>query len=95
VAISPGNVRFPFRSATRIDESCRRAHLRTGDAVRLTSALLAAILGDATNLGAKRMADASAGISERQITWARLFHIRPETYKSALAAIINVHLAIL
>ena len=43
-------------------------HLRTGDAVRLTPALLAAILGDATNLGAKRMADASAGISERQIT---------------------------
>jgi TnpA family transposase len=68
-------------------------HLRTGDAVRLTPALLAAILGDATNLGAKRMADASAGLSERQITWARLFHIRPETYKAALAAIINAHLA--
>jgi len=68
-------------------------HLRTGDDVRLTPALLAAILGDATNLGAKRMADASAGISERQITWARLFHIRPETYKAALAAIINAHLA--
>jgi TnpA family transposase len=68
-------------------------HLRTGDPVRLTPALLAAILGDATNLGAKRMADASAGLSERQITWARLFHIRPETYKAALAAIINAHLA--
>ena len=68
-------------------------HLRTGDTVRLTPALLAAILGDATNLGAKRMADASAGISERQITWARLFHIRPETYKAALAAIVNAHLA--
>ncbi|MBV8243847.1 MAG: Tn3 family transposase [Hyphomicrobiales bacterium] len=68
-------------------------HLRTGDTVRLTPALLAAILGDATNLGAKRMADASAGLSERQITWARLFHIRPETYKAALAAIINAHLA--
>lgn len=68
-------------------------HLRTGDAVRLAPALLAAILGDATNLGAKRMADASTGISERQIAWARLFHIRPETYKAALAAIINAHLA--
>jgi TnpA family transposase len=68
-------------------------HLRTGDFVRLTPALLAAILGDATNLGAKRMADASAGLSERQIIWARLFHIRPETYKAALAAIINAHLA--
>jgi TnpA family transposase len=68
-------------------------HLRTGDTVRLAPALLAAILGDATNLGAKRMADASAGVSERQIIWARLFHIRPETYKSALAVVINGHLA--
>lgn len=68
-------------------------HLRTGDAGRLTPVLLAAILGDATNLGAKRMADASVGLSERQITWARLFHIRPETYKAALAAIINAQLA--
>ena len=67
-------------------------HLRTGDKVRLPPVLLAAILGDATNLGAKRMADASVGISERQLTWARLFHIRPETYKSALATIINAHL---
>ncbi len=67
-------------------------HLRTDYTVRTSPVLLAAILGDATNLGAKRMADASVGISERQITWARLFHIRPETYKSALAAIINVHL---
>ena len=39
------------------------------------------------------MADASVGLSERQITWARLFHIRPETYKAALAAIVNAHLA--
>jgi len=68
-------------------------HLRTGDEVRHAPALLAAILGDGTNLGAKRMADASSGLTERQITWARLFHIRPETYKSALAAIINFHLA--
>jgi TnpA family transposase len=68
-------------------------HLRTGDEVRHAPALLAAILGDGTNLGAKRMADASAGLTERQITWARLFHIRPETYKSALAAIINAQLA--
>ena len=43
-------------------------HLRTSDTVRVAPALLAAILGDATNLGAKRMADASAGVSERQIT---------------------------
>lgn len=63
-------------------------HLRTGDEVRHTPA----ILGDGTNLGAKRMADASAGLTERQITWARLFHIRPETYKSAPWPQIREHI---
>ena len=56
------------------------SHLRTSDAVRRAPALLGAILGDATNLGAKRMADAPAALSERQITRARLFHIWLETY---------------
>jgi TnpA family transposase len=68
-------------------------HLHTQDVVRSTPALLTAILGDATNLGPKRMAEASAGISERQVTWARLFHIRPETYKAAQALIVNAHTA--
>jgi hypothetical protein len=44
-------------------------HLRTGDRVRTPPALLAAILGDATNLGAKRMADASTGLSVRPGTF--------------------------
>jgi hypothetical protein len=54
-------------------------HLRTGDMVRNRSAILAGVLADATNLGAKRMAEASSNVSERQISWARLFHVRPET----------------
>lgn len=71
--------------------SDRFTHLRTMDVVRNRSAILAAVLADATNLGPKRMAEASANVSERQIAWARLFHIRPETYKAAQAAIINAH----
>ena len=68
-------------------------HLRTGDMVRNRSAILAAVLADATNLGPKRMAEASSNVSERQISWARLFHVRPDTYKAAQAAIINAHSA--
>jgi hypothetical protein len=71
----------------------RFTHLRTGDMVRNRSAILAAVLADATNLGPKRMAEASSSVSERQIGWARLFHIRPETYKAAQAAIIDAHSA--
>ena len=59
-------------------------HLRTGDMVRNRSAILAAVLADATNLGPKRMAEASSNVSERQISWARLFHVRPETYRVSL-----------
>ena len=68
-------------------------HLRTGDMVRNRSAILAAVLADATNLGPKRMAEASSNVSERQISWARLFHVRPETYRAAQAAIIDAHSA--
>src|SRR5271166_3179249 len=39
------------------------------------------------------MAEASSNVSERQIGWARLFHVRPETYKAAQAAIIDAHSA--
>ncbi len=64
-------------------------HLRTREQVRSTPAILSAILADATNLGAKRMAEASADVSERQIVWSRLFHIRSETYRAAQAAITD------
>ncbi len=71
--------------------SDRFTHLRTLDAVRNGSAILAAVLADATNLGAKRMAEASANVSERQIGWARQFHVRPETYKAAQVAVTDAH----
>ena len=71
--------------------SDRFTHLRTLDAVRNSSAILAAVLADATNLGAKRMAEASANVSERQIGWARQFHVRPETYKAAQVAVTDAH----
>ncbi|WP_286829265.1 MULTISPECIES: Tn3 family transposase [Kordiimonas] len=68
-------------------------HLRTQQPVRQTPAIQAAVLADATNMGMLRMAGASSNVSERQIAWARLFHMRPETYRRAQAVITNAHAA--
>ncbi|SEE77698.1 Transposase and inactivated derivatives, TnpA family [Rhizobiales bacterium GAS191] len=68
------------------------SHLRTGEPVRSLPALYAGILADATNLGPKRMAEASEGVSARQIAWARLFHLRHETFKAGVARVIDAQL---
>jgi len=66
-------------------------HVRTGDSPRNVSAMLAGVLADATNLGPKRMASASKGISAHQIGWMRTFHARSETYRAAQACITDAH----
>ena len=66
-------------------------HVRTGDAPRNVSAMLAGVLADATNLGPKRMASASKGISAHQIGWMRTFHARSETYRAAQACVTDAH----
>jgi len=66
-------------------------HVRTDDAPRDASAMLAGVLADATNLGPKRMANASKGISAHQIGWMRTFHARSETYRAAQACITVAH----
>ena len=66
-------------------------HVRTGDAPQNISAMLAGVLADATNLGPKRMAGASKGISAHQIGWMRTFHARSETYKAAQACVTDAH----
>jgi len=66
-------------------------HVRTGDAPRNVSAMLAGVLADATNLGPKRMASASKGISAHQIGWMRTFHARSDTYRAAQACISDAH----
>lgn len=66
-------------------------HVRTGDSPRNVSAMLAGVLADATNLGPKRMASASKGISAHQIGWLRTFHARTETYRAAQTCITDAH----
>ena len=68
-------------------------HLRTGDMVRNRSAILAAVLADATNLGPKRMAEASSNVSERQISWAQFVSRPARAHRAAQAAIIDAHSA--
>jgi len=69
-------------------------NLRTGERCEDENALLAAILADATNLGLGRMAAASHGVTRDKLIWTADAYIRPETYKAALARIIDAHHAL-
>jgi TnpA family transposase len=69
----------------------RFTHIRTQEPPRSIPAMLAGVLADATNLGARRMAAASKGVSPQEIAWKRIFHTRPETYKLAQASITDRH----
>jgi hypothetical protein len=47
----------------------RFTYLRDGRPVDDVTAVLAAVLANATNLGIERMADASQGVTKAQLTW--------------------------
>ena len=66
-------------------------NVRTHEPHDNPKALLAAILADGSNLGLSRMAEASQGVTADQLTWTQSAYIRPETYKTALARIIDTH----
>ena len=68
--------------------------LRSGRDHSNPTALLAAILAGATNLGLERMAHASRGVSHAQLSWASAWYLRSETYADALARIIDAHHAL-
>jgi TnpA family transposase len=69
-------------------------NLRTGERCDDVNALLAAILADATNLGLGRMAAASHGVTRDKLIWTADAYLRPDTYKAALARIIDAHHAL-
>jgi TnpA family transposase len=66
-------------------------NLRTHERHDNENALLAAVLADGSNLGLTRMAEASQGVTSDQLVWTKSAYIRPETYKEALASIIDAH----
>ena len=82
------------KSAARPGFAAAFTNLRTGERCDNENALLAAILADATNLGLTRMAAASHGVTRDQLIWTADAYIRPETYKAALARIIDAHHAL-
>jgi TnpA family transposase/transposase len=65
-------------------------HLHTGLPADDTRVVLTAVLADATNLGLTRMAAACAVASYRQLAWTAGWHLREETYRRALAVLVNV-----
>jgi len=64
-------------------------HLKSGNKADDKNLLLTVILSDAINLGLRKMSEASPGTSYAKLSWLQAWHIRDETYSSALAEIIN------
>lgn len=65
-------------------------HYRTGEAVpKGQPALMGAILADATNMGFERMAESSRGLSLHDLNLVIDRHVRPETYATAIATLVD------
>ena len=64
-------------------------HLHSGLPADDARIVLTAVLADATNLGLTRMADACALATYRQLAWTAGWHLREETYRQALAMVVN------
>ena len=69
-------------------------HQRNGRSADNKPALLSSILADGINLGLNRMADAIRGVTYRQLALVHDWHIREETYRAALARLIEAHRAL-
>jgi TnpA family transposase len=68
-------------------------HLHTSLPADDPRVVLTAVLADATNLGLTRMADACSVASYRQLAWTAGWHLREETYRRALAVLVNAQQA--
>jgi len=64
-------------------------HLYTEGPASDCTLVLAVILSDATNIGLKKMADATPGCSYRRLSWVADWYIREENYAKALAEIVR------
>jgi TnpA family transposase len=64
-------------------------HLHSGAPADDRRIALTTVLADATNLGLTRMAEACSVASYRQLAWTAAWHLREETYRQALAILVN------
>ena len=67
-------------------------HLKTGAVAKDKTFLLTTILADAINLGLTKMAEACPGTTEAKLSWLQAWHIRDETYSTALAELVDAQL---
>lgn len=64
-------------------------HLKSGAPARDRAILLTAILADGINLGLSKMAESCPGTTYAKLSWLQAWHIREETYRAALAEVVN------
>ncbi len=64
-------------------------HLKSGDLAKDKHLLLTTILADAINLGLTKMAESCPGTTYAKLAWLQAWHIRDETYSTALAELVN------
>ena len=64
-------------------------HLKSGDGAKDRTLLLTTILADAINLGLTKMAESCPGTTYAKLSWLQAWHIRDETYSTALAELVN------
>ncbi len=64
-------------------------HLKSGDTAKDKTLLLSTILADAINLGLTKMAESCPGTTYAKLSWLQAWHIRDETYSTALAELVN------
>ncbi|HQR96956.1 MULTISPECIES: Tn3 family transposase [unclassified Polaromonas] len=64
-------------------------HLKTGDTAKDKTLLMTTILADAINLGLTKMAESCPGTTYAKLSWLQAWHVRDETYSTALAELVN------
>ncbi len=64
-------------------------HLKSGVLAKDKNLLLTTILADAINLGLTKMAESCPGTTYAKLAWLQAWHIRDETYGSALSELVN------
>lgn len=64
-------------------------HLKDSEPAKDRTLLLTAILSDAINLGLSKMAESCPGMTYSKLSWLQAWHIRDDTYSSALAELVN------
>ena len=67
-------------------------HIKNGGPPTDRILLLTAILADAINLGFTKMSESCPDVTYTKLSWLQAWHIRDETYTSALAELVNAQL---